>query len=550
MKLRQLPRLGASLVLTLSSLLSISMPIVQAAPGSDVCSWSGGGGDFSMNNASNWTNCSSGVPVTGDVISFGALTPVAPATSTSVILVNDLDSAVELAGISVVKTATTNYTYYTLPSAKLAAGALLQYTGTGTADSYLTFSDTSTLTALGDLTIGSGLTVSVVTANIAGNVTLNGLYSGLTIKGAGSISGTLTIGDQQSVSLNPAVTTSSIAVQKGGTLSYEATTTSPTVSAALSLGGGSGTAKPQVNFFATCDTPGYGCTLQPTTWAVSSPVTLTADAYFLASDKSTVNFTGSLAGPSFVLTNAPYSDGSITFSPSSNTSSSTSGPQVNPEKKTVVSDDQSSTDFSVYANETLVVDGKAGNVNLAKGASLEGTGQVAGLYAATGSTVSPGHSPGCITSTGDIVISGTYKVDVGGTVACDGYDQLKVTGTVDLTGSTLSATLYNGFVPAVGQAYTIIENDGTDAITGEFTGIADGGTYTNDGVTYSVTYKGGDGGNDVILTVTAVDASKLPAAPNTGIKLVAAHPMASLFTSMTAAGLLFAASRRSRTVRR
>src|SRR5262249_10165724 len=49
----------------------------------------------------------------------------------------------------------------------------------------------------------------------------------------------------------------------------------------------------------------------------------------------------------------------------------------------------------------------------------------------------------------------------------------------------------------------LIANDGTDAVTGTFAGIAEGGTVTVKGTTFTVSYKGGDG-NDVALTVTAV----------------------------------------------
>ena len=125
------------------------------------------------------------------------------------------------------------------------------------------------------------------------------------------------------------------------------------------------------------------------------------------------------------------------------------------------------------------------------------------------------------------------------------YDQIKVTGTVDLTGSTLDATLYGGFVPKVGQSYTIIDNDAADAVTGTFTGIANGGTYSNQGVTYTVNYDGGDG-NDVVLTVKAVDAAAVPAKPDTGFALVSAHPMLALATSTLAAAAILVAARKLR----
>lgn len=211
---------------------------------------------------------------------------------------------------------------------------------------------------------------------------------------------------------------------------------------------------------------------------------------------------------------------------------------------TVVSDDQSSSGRSVSGNETLVLDGKVGTTIVASGGTIKGSGTVVGdLTVSSGAVVAPGHSPGCLTMN-NLILNGTYQAEVGGTDPCSGYDQLKVNGTVDLTGSTLQVVTYNYFVPKVGQSYTIIDNDGSaDAVTGTFNGIAEGGEYTNEGVTYTVTYIGGDG-NDVVLTVKAVDASKLPKNPNTGFRLISANPLVSLISSSLLAGALFMLARR------
>ena len=55
----------------------------------------------------------------------------------------------------------------------------------------------------------------------------------------------------------------------------------------------------------------------------------------------------------------------------------------------------------------------------------------------------------------------------GGTVGTE-YDQLAVAGTVDLGDATLSLTL--GYTPAVGDSFTIIDNDGTDDVVGTSSG--------------------------------------------------------------------------------
>ncbi|HUR82080.1 MAG TPA: hypothetical protein VM733_15045, partial [Thermoanaerobaculia bacterium] len=99
-------------------------------------------------------------------------------------------------------------------------------------------------------------------------------------------------------------------------------------------------------------------------------------------------------------------------------------------------------------------------------------------------------------------IGGQFFVDlVPGGVS----DQLDVTGSVTLAGgSWLSLSVASGAVGA-GQSFTIIANDGSDAVSGTFDGLPEGGQRSVPGGTVSISYHGGDG-NDVVLTV--VDAKK------------------------------------------
>src|SRR5262249_23067755 len=79
-----------------------------------------------------------------------------------------------------------------------------------------------------------------------------------------------------------------------------------------------------------------------------------------------------------------------------------------------------------------------------------------------------------------------------------GYDQLQVTGSVSL-GTTSNLDVILAFTPTIGTSFLIIDNDSVDAISGNFNGLPEGATFTLSGLTFQITYQGGDG-NDVVLT--------------------------------------------------
>jgi hypothetical protein len=66
----------------------------------------------------------------------------------------------------------------------------------------------------------------------------------------------------------------------------------------------------------------------------------------------------------------------------------------------------------------------------------------------------------------------------------------------------LQPSLAAGFTPAIGQAFTIIHSISANPIRGTFAGLPEGGTFTVDGFTFQITYKGGTG-NDVVVTRVA-----------------------------------------------
>src|SRR3954452_726845 len=92
----------------------------------------------------------------------------------------------------------------------------------------------------------------------------------------------------------------------------------------------------------------------------------------------------------------------------------------------------------------------------------------------------------------------TYFADLvpGGT-----SDQLKVIGAVNLGGVNLNASVPAG-APATGEAFTIIDNDGSDAVNGSFSGLPEGASLTISGFQFTIRYHGGDG-NDVVLATVA-----------------------------------------------
>lgn len=92
------------------------------------------------------------------------------------------------------------------------------------------------------------------------------------------------------------------------------------------------------------------------------------------------------------------------------------------------------------------------------------------------------------------------------------YTVLTVAGTVNLTGTSLQAvTFYTG---QVGDTFTIVDNDGTDPIVGNFSGLPEGAYYSWPGtptLKARVSYIGGTG-NDVTLTLVSAQ----PALTGTG----------------------------------
>jgi hypothetical protein len=144
------------------------------------------------------------------------------------------------------------------------------------------------------------------------------------------------------------------------------------------------------------------------------------------------------------------------------------------------------------------------DVTVDNGITIKGTFDLNGTLTLTDdASLAPGNSPG-IMNTGSVSMgSGTsLDIEIDGTTVGTEHDQLNVTGTVDITDSTLNIIL--GYTPTDGDSYIIINNDGIDATSGTFDGLAEGDQIVASGMVFTISYVGGDG-NDVELTYVHVN---------------------------------------------
>ena len=156
---------------------------------------------------------------------------------------------------------------------------------------------------------------------------------------------------------------------------------------------------------------------------------------------------------------------------------------------------------------TLLVNGSlasASAVSVASGATLGGSGTAAGRIVDSG-VVSPGQSFG-LTGTGILNAGPTtfnsgssFDVELNGTTAGSGYDQLSVTGSATLGSGVAALNLAIGpnFSASTGATFNILVT--SSGVTGTFSGLAQRATFAADGQVFTISYQGSSG-NNVVLT--------------------------------------------------
>jgi hypothetical protein len=81
--------------------------------------------------------------------------------------------------------------------------------------------------------------------------------------------------------------------------------------------------------------------------------------------------------------------------------------------------------------------------------------------------IAPGHSPGCISDAGNVILSGnaTLQIEIGGTAVCSGFDQFTVQQGLTINGAKLQVSLINSFLPTTGQRFKVLQ---WGTLTGNF----------------------------------------------------------------------------------
>ncbi len=157
----------------------------------------------------------------------------------------------------------------------------------------------------------------------------------------------------------------------------------------------------------------------------------------------------------------------------------------------------------ITAGQFLVNGTNTGGSTVIAGGLLGGSGAT-GPVTGTSGILSPGDGAGAglLSVNGNLALNTGVQAtfDINGAAAGTQFDQVGVTGTVQLNNATLAVT--GSFVGANGSQYLIIVNQGAGAVVGTFAGLPEGQSFVGaNGVSYKISYVGGTG-NDVVLTQT------------------------------------------------
>ncbi len=128
------------------------------------------------------------------------------------------------------------------------------------------------------------------------------------------------------------------------------------------------------------------------------------------------------------------------------------------------------------------------NGQLQNNGTLQGNGEIEGSFI-NNSVFAPGNSPGTFTISGDYTATGSasHNIELASTL----NDSIVVGGNAVLNGQ-LNISLYNGFVPIQGQAFTLLT---ANSVTGTFSNIV-----LPSGVAATVNYNTGS----VVLTINNI----------------------------------------------
>ena len=163
----------------------------------------------------------------------------------------------------------------------------------------------------------------------------------------------------------------------------------------------------------------------------------------------------------------------------------------------------------------IVLDGaELPNATFSIDRELDGSGQIGPFTGIGGLKPSTDGDPIGTIATGDVTFNfhhlpelvGDFAIDIAGDNA---NDMIDVTGSVTIFGKPLTVALLNGYSPATGTSWVIVNNDGTDPVEGFFAirtngfspgkPLEEGERFETAGRVFKISYVGGTG-NDVMLT--------------------------------------------------
>ncbi|MDP4626481.1 MAG: hypothetical protein NWT08_15250 [Akkermansiaceae bacterium] len=176
------------------------------------------------------------------------------------------------------------------------------------------------------------------------------------------------------------------------------------------------------------------------------------------------------------------------------------------------------TGNTTVTSGTLVIDGNIVSSTLttvASGATIGGSGSTGALTIESGGFHNPGNSPGIMNVNGNYSLAGTLVAEItSNTAGIGGYDQVNVMGDVVISGA-LDA-MFTGGTYTAGDLLFLVTNDGSDAVTGTFTGLAQGAVVTNfGGFDWAISYLADSvgitstGGNDIALVAVPEPSAAL-----------------------------------------
>ncbi len=145
---------------------------------------------------------------------------------------------------------------------------------------------------------------------------------------------------------------------------------------------------------------------------------------------------------------------------------------------------------------SLILNGSllASQAIVRSGATIGGSGQL-GSLTLQGGSYQPGPNSGTLTVQSGVALANGSLFTANLTPS--GSNKLVSSGQIALTGSVLKLSL--NYQPPTGATFTIAS--AAQGIVGTFAGLPEGATISINGMMMRITYQGGPGGHDVVLTV-------------------------------------------------